>query len=161
MRSNYSPYPQANQTVLKAHEAEIELAKRQVLQANENLIKVLTEHVPQMLRHHTAQRGLVKLYLDQLKRELVASNSARVTAQDHAWASTMADIEVKRSEFHLAEQAKAEADRVKRKEKLTLTYDSEMQQYYIMRDGNKTMPDGTVKPTQNKVYLPSNHEYLQ
>lgn len=161
MRSNYSPYEQMPQHALDASKAEIELAKRQVQQANDNLSKVLEAHVPLMLRHHTDQRGLIKLGIDQLKRELQASNAARVTALDYAWASTMADIEAKRAEYHAKQAQEAEQRRTKREERLTLAHDTEVNQYYIMRTENVTGADGIVTPRQRKVYLPEDHEYLK
>lgn len=161
MRSNYSPYDQHGLAALNAHKAEIELAKRQVLQANENLIKVLTERIPLMLRHHTQQRGLVKLEIDQLKREIVASNSARVTATDHAWAATMADIEAIREEYHAKQAQEAEQRRIKREEKATLKHDPSVNQYFIMRKENYTDADGHVAIRERKVYLPENHEYIK
>lgn len=161
MRSNYSPYEQMPANALAASNAEIELAKRQVQQANDNLSKVLEAHIPLMLRHHTDQRGLIKLGIDQLKRELQASNAARVTALDFAWASTMADIEAKRAAYHATQAQNAEQRRIKREERATLTHDPSINQYYIMRTENVAGADGIVKPTQRKVYLPEDHEYLK
>lgn len=161
MRSNYSPFPQQPETMLNQRLAEIELAKRQVQQANENLIKVLEVQVPLLLRHHTLQRPTVKLKLDQMKREIQASNSARVTATDQAWAFTMAEIESMRAVHHEQEQATRQQNAVKKTERATLTHDPVAGKYFIMREVNLPQADGTVKLTKNKVYLPDDHEYLQ
>lgn len=161
MRSNYNPYPQHNAAKLQEHFNELEIAKRQVLLANENLAKVLAERIPLMLQHFSLQRGLVKLNLDQLKRELQTSNSTRVTATDQAWASTMNDIESLRAEHHTKMAEEAEQRRIVREERASLGYDHEVGQQYIIRKENYTGADGLSKTREKKVYLPADHEYLK
>lgn len=140
---------------------EIELAKRALQLANENLIRVIDEQVPLLLRHHTLSRPVVKLTIDKLKRELQADNAKRVTTLDTAWAFSMAEIEAIRAEYHAKESERKEQERIKREEKATLKFDETMRQYYITRKDKAPQTDGTVKIVDRKVYLPENHEYLK
>jgi hypothetical protein len=153
MRTNYEPFEQLPSEDYNKNLAILQTYVQEVVKANDRLIEKVNETLPLMIKHHGHMRQSLKVALTMIAKELHMSNGTRIAAVDGCFATTMAEIERLRHQYHGEQRLAKQHANKEKQEYNSLVIDEANNTYYYMEQVEVKQPNGqiTLKPVRRNI----------